>query len=197
MSEPPRAVMWTIAQIVARGQDGSQPNVSKMVGRLVEKHGLEVERGPNGKIRAVNIAHYDQLRGRYGDPSKRQVQEREPQRPAAESYDEALRVRAWIDAENKKIDLALRKGLLTPTAQVRAGTEEAFGVIAALIDRLPNSADDLAAATAREGVHGLRVMLKKIASRMRADVATALQSVFEAAPESDEINDIEGADVGS
>jgi enoyl-CoA hydratase/carnithine racemase len=42
------------------------------------------------------------------------------------------------------------------------------------VDQLLQSADDLAAAVAQNGVHGLRAALKKLAFEMKTDIADAL-----------------------
>ena len=49
--------------------------------------------------------------------------------------------------------------------------DEAVERINLAVDRLPNAADDLAAAVAREGSHGLRVALKDLAVKLRGELA--------------------------
>ncbi|CUA90201.1 hypothetical protein Ga0061061_111113 [Chelatococcus sambhunathii] len=176
--DAPRAVMWTVKQVADR--DGvSKQAVSKKVKDLVERHGLAVERDGQGRVVALNVAEYDHLRGRYGDPSKAQAprQQELPQPPPSESYDEALRQKTWHEAERRRIELEEMKGRLVPVAAVESIVAESGAAIASVIDRLPSSADDLAAAVARDGSHGLRVALKKLANAMREDIAKALDKV--------------------
>jgi hypothetical protein len=54
--------------------------------------------------------------------------------------------------------------------------------IARIVDRLVNATDDLANVVAREGVHGLRVALKRRAATMRTEIADALAKVAGGAP---------------
>lgn len=176
-AQPPRAVMMSIAAIATR--DGvSKPAISRKVKQLVDKHGLVVERDGQGRVAAVNVAQYDELRGRYGDPSKAQA----PAAPAAqakpsETYDEALRQRTWIEAERSRIRLAQEKGELVEAAALAAALGECGGEISRVVDRMLNRCDDLAAAVAKDGVHGLRVLMKKIIFEQKSEIANVLESV--------------------
>lgn len=169
--------MWTVKQVADR--DGvSKQAVSKKVKDLVERHGLAVERDGQGRVVALNVAEYDHLRGRYGDPSKVQApRQMDAPPPPSESYDEALRQKTWHEAERRRIELEEMKGRLVPVAAVENIVAESGAAIASVIDRLPSSADDLAAAVARDGSHGLRVALKKLANAMREEIAKKLDKV--------------------
>lgn len=186
--------MWPIGRIAER--DGvTKQAISKQVKRLVGQHALVVERDRQGRIAAVNVAEYDHLRGRFGDPSKAQAPAPSPvailaqadlplapaQSPASpESYDEALRQKTWIAAEKSRLELDELKGELLRAGAVDAAVLRCGEDIARIIDRLPNAADDLAVAVARDGVHGLRVTLKALARRMRTDVAAAMDTLAKA-----------------
>ena len=96
----PKAVLLSIRQLADR--DGvSVPTISAKVKRLVEKHGLAVERDHLGRVSAVNAAEFDHWLGRYSDPSKAQAQAPERRSIVAdgETYDEALRLKTWHEAE--------------------------------------------------------------------------------------------------
>lgn len=185
-SGAPRAVMWAVSQIAAR--DGvSKQAVSKKVKDLVERHGLAVDRDAQGRIAAVNVAEYDHLRGRFGDPSKAQApRAAEAAPPASESYDEALRQKTWHEAEKRRIELYELQKKLVRTDSLADALARCGEDIVRTIDRLPNAADELAAAFAREGVHGMRVALKAIAVRMRQDVAQALADIAAGSPATEE-----------
>ncbi|MCA0404873.1 MAG: DUF1441 family protein [Proteobacteria bacterium] len=170
---PPRAVMWTVSQVAERDRVSRQA-VSKHVRRLADEHGLSVERDQQGRITSLNVAHYDSLRGRYADPSKAQVQTPRLAVEPNESYDEALRQKTWLEAERRRIELeALKKNLIEVDRVV-----DALGVAAdeirRVLGRLPNLADDLAAAVTRDGIHGLRVALGQHGTRLGDEVADAL-----------------------
>jgi hypothetical protein len=180
--EPPRAVMWSISQIADR--DGvSKQAVSKKVARLVDL-GLSVERDSAGHVAAVNVVEYDRLRGRTDDPSKVQAPGREPPptAPADESYNEAIRQKTWHEAEKRRLELDELKGKLMRVDRVADAVVHCGASTAKICDRLPGAADELAAALNREGVHGLRVALKQIASRQRSEIADALAGIAAAAP---------------
>jgi hypothetical protein len=188
LSEPPRAVMWTVSQIAER--DGvSKQAVSKKVGELVAS-GLTVERAPNGNVRTVNVVEYDRLRGRTDNPSKEQRPARSEPDPGAkdegDSYKEALRTKTWHESERLRLDLEERRGSLVRVDAVTDAVVTCAGSITAIVDRLPNAADDLVAAVSREGVHGIRVELKKLASRMRREIAEAMAQVASDAPKVEE-----------
>lgn len=174
---PPRAVMLSVAAIATR--DGvSKAAISRKVKQLVNKHGLVVERDGQGRVSAVNVAQYDELRGRYGDPSKSQV----PTAPTAqakpsETYDEALRQRTWIEAERSRIRLAQEKGELVEAAALATALGECGGAISRVVDRMLGRCDDLAAAVAKDGVHGLRVLMKKMIFEQKSEIANVLESV--------------------
>lgn len=179
----PRTVMWPISQIANR--DGvSKQAVSKKVKVLVDRHGLTVQRDGQGRIAAINVAEYDHLRGRFSDPSKAQAPRQTETHPvpASETYDEALRQKTWHEAEKRRMELGELKKQLVRVDRVQEGLARCGEDIVHAIERLPNAADDLAAAFAREGVHGLRVGLKNLAVRIRQDVAQALDQIVETAP---------------
>lgn len=185
--------MLSIAQLATR--DGvTKAAVSRKVKQLVELHQLQVDRDGQGRVAAVNSVQYDLLRGRTDDPSKAQAPARASHAPSVtpdvppenESYNEALRQKTWIDAERGRFSLAKEKLEYVRASGVADAAVECGADIARIIDRLPGAADDLAAAVGREGVHGLRVALKQLATRMRTDVANALAQLAADAPETDQ-----------
>ncbi|MDQ0472804.1 ArsR family transcriptional regulator [Labrys wisconsinensis] len=180
----PGLFMLSISQIAER--DGvSKPTVSQKVAELVAKHGLRVERDGRGRVSAVDVAQYDHLRGRFGDPFKAQAPQ--PPKSAApafdpESLDEAQRKKAWYEAHRRGLELDELRGDLVR----RQGIETAISVIgaeiAAIVDRLAAQADDFAAAVGRDGPHGLRVALRAFASQQRADIADVMARLSNGAP---------------
>lgn len=189
----PRAVMWPIKQIAER--DGiSKQAVSRAVARLIAQHGLQVERDAHRHVQAVNVAQYDHLRGQFRDPTKDQ---RPPPRGAPppgagnDSFDEATRQRAWLATEREKIALAERKRELVRKDGVAEALVEAGADIARVLERGVNAVDDLAAAVARDGAHGLRVGLKKLFARMGGEIADALGKVAAEAPAVDPADEAE------
>lgn len=177
---PPRAVMMSVGDIARR--DGvSVPNVSRRVKRLVEQHQLHVERDPQGRVALVNVVQYDELKNRFGDPSKAQA----PARPSSsvlpsepnESLDEARRVLTWTEAERAKLKLEAEQRLYVRVEELESALGAAAEAIIDIVDRLPQASDDLAAAVARDGVAGLRNALKRMAVDYRTEIADALSGV--------------------
>jgi DNA-binding transcriptional ArsR family regulator len=174
----PRAVMLSIAEIADR--DGvSRPAVSQRVKHLVEQYGLIVERDGRDRVAAVNVAQYDLLRERVGDPSKdqRPPQAAEPPPRIADSYEEALRKKTWYEAERKGLELAEQYGRLIPVEGIKPATDDCGAEIASIVRSLSNEVDVLAAAVARDGAHGLRVLMKNIESRLLTEIANALDTL--------------------
>lgn len=172
--------MWTIRQIADR--DGiSKQAVSKRARRFADEHGLIVETDGKCRLLKLNVVQYDQLRGQFADPSKAQAPKlkAEQKPPAADSYDEARRTQAWLDAERSRLALEEQKGNVVRVDAVRAAFGEVGDIIAESIDRLPNIADDMAAEVIKNGPHALRAGLTKEANRMRAEIAQALRHAMQ------------------
>ena len=62
-----------------------------------------------------------------------------------------------------------------------------------IIRRLPNRADDVALAVSKEGVHGVRVLLRQIAFEIGNQMADKLAELADAAPENDTLIEDEEA----
>ncbi|GJE45314.1 hypothetical protein AEGHOMDF_4508 [Methylobacterium soli] len=193
MSEVPTKVvtpevMWAPARIAER--DGvTREAVLKLARDYVEDHDLTVERDARGRIATINVVAYDLIRSRVGDPSKAQTR----QRPVApkhltelNSYDEALRQKTWHEAEKRRLELAELKGALIRKDRLQAAILTCGEEIVRVLDRLPQAANDLSIAVAKDGEHGLRTALKALASRLRADVAAALTNIAAGSPAQDE-----------
>jgi|SRR5947209_10835969 len=196
-SAAPTAVMWTIGEIADRDRISKQA-VSKKVSALVDHHALEVRRDGRGRISAVNVAQYDHLRERYGDATKAQAPRHDSELPLTsgsagamrggqDSLEEAQRQRAWIDAERARMRLAAERRELVSAASFDSALIDCAAEIARIIDRLTSSTDEIAAAIGRDGAHGVRVLLKSIAHKMRDDVANALLAIAAGAPELEEL----------
>lgn len=191
MSEPPElnslpldggadAVMMSVAELAER--DGvSRPAISQKVKRLVEQHGLSVERDDRGRVSRVNVAHYDLLRERVGDPSKDQRPQRDDQQSPTDpdSYDEARRKKTHYEAERERLLFEAQVGELIKVADLEPAIDACAEKIAAVIRGLQGETDALASAVARDGVHGLRVALKALETKMLAEIATALEGIAE------------------
>lgn len=172
---PPRAVMLSIAEIASR--DGvSKPGVSRRVKQLRES-GLHVELDHQGRVALVDAVQYDALRSRFADPSKAQAPAAASvpaPEPVGESYEEARRVLTWTQARRAELELQASEGKYVPVEALQDATDRLCETIVEIVDRLPQAADDLAAAVAHDGVAGLRKALKKLSLEFRTEIADAL-----------------------
>jgi hypothetical protein len=171
--------MWTVSQVAERDRVTKQA-VSQKVRRLADTQNLIVERDANGRILKLNVAHYDLLRARYDDPARAQAPQTDTgTEPNDESYKEAKRVQAWFDVERLRMLLAEEKRRLVPLDEVKAGSAEALDIISQVISTLPDCAEELAAAIAKDGSHGARLFLAGEALRLRRDIAAACRRAAE------------------
>lgn len=163
---PNAALMWSISQIADRDQV-SKPTVSIHVKRLVERHGLRVERDGQGRVARVNVAEYDSLRNRFADPSKAQTHSApEPLYEPKDSYDEALRLKTLYEAERRRIELAQLKGKLVEVSDVADALDRAGVLAKEALGEIEEAADEIAAALAHDGVRGVRAALKRLSDEV-------------------------------
>jgi hypothetical protein len=173
---PAGGVMWRIAEIAKR--DGvSDAAVSKMVRRLVDRHELLVERDGRGRVASVNVAQYDELKARHGDPSKQQTT-----KPLGEhlsdgpNYDKALAEKTAYDAERSRIRLAVDIGELVKRDEVEQAMDDAGLRIGRALEQLGSQVDELAAAYESGGLQKLRIKLRDLAHRTREQIADILEA---------------------
>ena len=168
------AVMLRVADIAQR--DGiSSAAVSKSVKRLSEQHGLLVERDGRGRVVRVNVAHYDELRGQFGDPSKRQgPRDDAPEGPV--SYDKALAEKTSYDAERSRLRLQVEIGELVKRDEIEQAMDDAALRIGRALEQLGGHVDELAAAYESGGIQGLRLKLRDLVHATRDQIADVLDA---------------------
>lgn len=187
-------VMWSVSRIAERDKVTRQA-ISKQVARLIQHHSLDVARDGRGRVSAVNIVNFDDLRRRFGDSGK--AHEPQPRAPAAktdpttdETLDGARRLKLVYETESIRLRLAEESGQLVrmdvmTDALTRLGEE-----MARVVD-LPQHADAIAAAAGRS-LHELRIVLKRLTTEMRTALADHCARVALAAPPKDEALQPEG-----
>jgi hypothetical protein len=189
----PSLIMWSAVEIA--GRDGvSKQAVSKQIKALLDaKPETPVEVDGRGRVMKVSVAHYDEFRQRYANPLKvsaplRPIEGDAPKAPETspgDSLEEARRQSEWLKVGREKIrhqeelGQLVRKDMIAEAVRV-AGTE-----IKTVMGRLQNRADDIALAVSREGVHGVRVMLRKIAFELGNEVSDKLGAIADVAPATD------------
>ncbi|HAU74632.1 MAG TPA: hypothetical protein DCW88_03595 [Agrobacterium sp.] len=198
-------VMWSIAQIAAR--DGvSKAAVSKTVKKLAEdRPETPIERGSQGQVTAVSLAHYDHYRQRHVNPAKATAPLRAPDGRAdgksltelpfrdENSFDEARRQSEWLKVGREKIRHQEDCGALIRKDKTDHAVAMIGAEIQSIVKRLPNRADTIALAVSKEGVHGVRVLLRQIAIDICNDIADKLEALAETAPDSDPLIEDEDA----
>ena len=192
MTAVAREVMLPLKAIAERDKVSRQA-ISKQVARLVEHHGLQVARDGRGRVCAVNIVHFDDLRARFGDSSKVSHSgspDRDPLPGPGHGH-----------GENKTLDGARRIKLVHETEAIRLRLNEESGKlvrmdlmsdaltrlaeeIGRVVDLLQH-ADTIAAAAGR-GLPELRLTLKRLTSETRAKIADRCDAIAAAAPQKDD-----------
>lgn len=184
-------VMWTVSRIAER--DGvTRQAISKQVARLIEHHSLDVSRDSRGRVSAVNIVHFDDLRRRFGDSGKvrsqsddRPVPQSEPDQPAGSdaTLDGARRIKLVYETEVLRLRLAEDAGSLLRKDLIEDGLDRLAEEIGRIVD-LPQHADVIAAA-AGKSLHELRIVLKRLTLEMRTAISAHAAALAAAAPQRD------------
>ncbi|MBY5804095.1 hypothetical protein HFN52_10845 [Rhizobium leguminosarum] len=195
-----RLVMYSVAQIADRDKVSKQA-ISKAVKKLLdERPETPVVRGNQGQVLQVSLAHYDEYRQRFVNPAKATAPIRSISTGAnggpvdpSDSFDEARRQNEWLKLGRERIkhqeDLKqlVRKDKLDEANRIVARE------IQNIVKRLPNNADQIALAVSKEGVHGVRVLLRTIAFDLGNAIADRLVGLSDEAPETDELIEDEEA----
>jgi hypothetical protein len=186
---------------VANRDRVSRQAVTKLVRQMADRNGLPVERDARGRIARFSLAHYDHNRGQFASSARTQAarQDEEGATPldkaTKDSRDEALRQQAWVDLGRKQLERQETLKQLVRADLLRDGLATSGREIQSLVARLPNKADDLALAVSREGVHGLRTMLRQIAFEMNQKIADRLAEIAVDAPATDPLLEDEDTQV--
>lgn len=198
-------IMWSIGQIAER--DGvSKPAISKQVKKMLEaKPETPVEFDGQGRVLKVSLAHYDEFRHRHINPAKAtaplrpiegetaEEQPSEPKVAAKDSFEEARRQSEWLKVTRERIRHQEELGQLVRADKLSEAVRSAGTEIRTVLARLQNRSDEFALAVSREGVHGVRVLIRRIVFDLGNEIADKLEQVAAAAPEVDAmIEDGEG-----
>lgn len=168
---------WSLKQIAER-DSVSVKAVSKAVARLIETDALTVSRDTRGRVSAVDVAQYDHLRRRTDNPSRVQaaatVAGRDAPAGGGGDYNAALTEKTRYEAIRRRLEVEELQGQLVRVDAIADAATRIASDLARLIDQMPQAADTLAAALARDGSRGLQVELKKLAHTWRERLADKL-----------------------
>lgn len=186
--------LWLSISDIAKRKGVSKQTISEKVAKLGDK--IEIRPGKN-RTKLINLAQYDRLVGEIADLGKELAAETARQAQAAPvmeadqpldlaplapaPYSTAQADRARYESELKKLDLAERRGQLVAISDLTEALASVGDTIAQILARLPLRADDVSAATGKDGIAGCRVALKTIAFDMSAAITTALRGLEHAA----------------
>lgn len=198
-------IMMTLSALAER--DGvSRQAISKTVRDLIDRHpDIPVERDGRGRIAKVSTAHLDHYRERYQNPARVlasrpaaadavRSQVSPPPMAKEDSFDEARRLNEWLRYSREKLKHEEDCGRLVVADSVGQAHDAIGREIQAIVSRLPNRADDLALAVTKEGVHGLRVLLREVAFDLNVAIAERLAAIANEAPETETFDTGEGDD---
>lgn len=175
------AGLWLTITELAEAKGLGKAAVSERVSRFEEQGLLETRPG-KGKTKLVNLAAYDRLIGQVTDLAREQGAatrkgggDELPESNSAAYTRETAR-RAAYQAELMRLELEERTGKLVKVADLRPIVEASAAAAVAAIERLPQEADELLAIAARGDVAELERALKAIATRMRSEIAAAIEA---------------------
>ena len=187
-------IMWSIGQIAER-DDVSKAAVSKAAKKLLQdRTDTPVERGSHGQVMKISLAHYDEYRQRFVNPAKASAPIRSSSGSSApsaslnpaDSFEEARRQAEWLKVGRERIRHQEELGQLVRKDMLDEAHRSIGLEIQRIVGRLQNNADDVALAVSKEGVHGARTALRKIAFDLGNQIADKLAIIAEQAPEYDE-----------
>lgn len=185
-------LMLSLKAIAAR-EGVSRQAISKQVARLIQHHGLEVARDGRGRVSAVNIVHFDDLRARFGDATKFTTGGATDRPPAADTgiepgsnatLDGARRIKLVHETELLRLRLAEDSGQLVRMDVMAEALTRLAEEIGRIVDMLQHT--DTIAASAGRGLHDLRITLKRLTTETRAAIAEQCDKVAKAAPHKDD-----------
>lgn len=189
-------IMATPAFVAERDRVTKQA-VTKLVRRLVEEHGLPVERDGRDRVIRFSLPHYDNLRHQFASSEKVSTARTERPAPHSEmpdsstSRDEALRQEAWLKVAREKLRQQEEIGQLVRADRMRQALTSSGRDIQNVVSRLQNRADEMAIAVSKEGVHGLRVLLRQISAELNAEIAAKLTAAALLADELDPLIEVD------
>ena len=187
MSNAAAHVMVSAGEIAER--DGvTKAAVTKLVRRLAEQ-GMPVERDGRGRICRFAQVWFDNHRAQHGDSVKSNRKAEAHTVAPEDSLDEARRIEAWLKVDREKLKKQQMAGSLVRKDRLEDALAELGTVILSTIQKLPNRADELVTAVSKEGVHGLRLALRKVAFDMGTDISDKLERLADEASMSDPLVD--------
>jgi hypothetical protein len=161
----------------------TKQTMSERVLGFEAKHGLRTRPGKGG-AKLVPLAEYDQLAGEISDLSKLQaaatvrVRREEAEGDAAGgepgfSLTDVQRRKLSYEANLKALEYARQSGQLVAVTDVKRVVERIVEASRGAVDALVSRADELTAAANKDGVVGVRAVLRDTAFKLAGTIAAA------------------------
>jgi len=179
--------IWVGISELARLKGVDKSWISRRVAALEELGKIETRDGPN-RAKLVKLAQFDRAVGETTDLAKEQAAAtaRANRNDAADDdapgvagadprYADAQRRKVHYEAEMKALEFGERTGQLVAIGEIETVIAEVAEELAQPIRQLPTRADEIAAAAARDGVAGVRVVLRDVTFALLKAMAQALR----------------------
>jgi DNA-binding Lrp family transcriptional regulator len=183
---------WLSITELAELKGVSKPTISEKVARLERDKGLITRNGAGG-TKLVDVAQYDRLVGETSDLTKlhaassararRADGATEAAPPGESTWSEAQKRKTQYDAALKSLEYGERSRQLVATDGVKSVIEKILEPQLGAIDALVLRADEITAAAARDGVAGVRQILRDAIFKLKAACSAAwreLESIAKA-----------------
>jgi DNA-binding MarR family transcriptional regulator len=170
---------WIAISDLARERQVDKSAISRRVARLEQLGLISTKR--MGKTKLVNLAEFNHAIAATVDAVRESngrggvAPEAGTAAPADPVLAQQQARRAGYDAELKRLDLEERLGRIVERADVEAAVEGCVVEFVRMVDALHTRADVLAAAVTKEGVSGLRIVLRGVSRELREALARAAE----------------------
>lgn len=180
-NEAPADGLWLPIAEIARIKGQARQTVAEKVSRLEADDKLQTRPGDRG-TKLVNLAQYDLAIGDVGDPAREMGaasrRDDDDATPAGDaSFRDAAAREKRYKADLAEIEVRTKLRELVDVSQLGLAVSTAAETIVAVIERVPQSADIIAAAVGKDGPAGARAALKKIVRQQRIAIADALRKL--------------------
>jgi hypothetical protein len=194
---PSETANWITVSALAERLGISKQSLSERVCRMEERQQLQTRRQGREKLvdadefHRVSAQTQDAVRALNGSTAKRRQRQHPPAKAARSDSRKPLESagnglaqeqarRASYSADLLKMQLDERLGQLLPRRDVESAMIECATALTRVINKIPEHADVLAAAVAKDGAAGARCALKKFGINLRAELAAEMKLLADA-----------------
>ena len=167
-NDPPG--LWLSVSGLAKSCGVSKQAVSRRAGRLRAQGLLSARPGPGGAL-LINVAEFDRATGEATDLARATNGATKGATGKASVYTHEQARRASYSADLMRLELEERTGKLIRVDEVVEALSAVGERLAMTIDMLPDIAEEVAAAVAKDGERGAYTALKKAAFDWRGLLA--------------------------